>query len=187
MAHPHTFPTLYNELKTLDLKSFKEYLKPNQLSTGTNRWTRNGEETASIGFSIRMGETKGYLELDYNYKKEPIKYRVPIVSKPSNLGKGLIWYFVCPHTGKHCKKLYLVGGYFLHREAFKGCMYESQTRSKNGRQIAEMAKAIFGNDDSIYKRYFKKYYKGKPTKRYLKYLEFQEKEGRLLKKAQAMF
>lgn len=30
------------------------------------------------------------------------------------------------NTEKRCRKLYLVDGYFLHRDAFKKCMYDSK-------------------------------------------------------------
>ncbi len=181
MAYPRTYPTLFDEVLTLDIKNYKAYLQPLQSSTGVNRWWYNGEETGSISFAIHMEETSGYLELDYNYKKEPIKYRVFIVSKPSNLGKGLIWYFVCPHTGKHCKKLYLVGGYFLHREAFTGCMYDCQKKSKSIRSFMKMSKDLFAKTDFMKgRKYIKTNYRGKPTKTYLKFLELEEKERQML-------
>ena len=112
-----------------------------------------------------------YLELDYKFGDEPRNYKVSLVSMPSNLGRGLIWYFLCPSTNKRCRKLYSIGGYFLHREAFNGCMYDSQTKSKKWRQMEKVYGAYFDSDkcyEQLYKKHFKKYYKGKPTKRYLK-------------------
>ena len=78
-----------------------------------------------------------------------------------------------PQTKKRCRKLYLIEGYFLHRNAFNGCMYECQTHSKNYRQMGRVFGSYFGIDkcyDEIYSKHFKKFYKGKPTKRYLKLL-----------------
>ena len=97
---------------------------------------------------------------------------------PSNLGKGIIWYFLCPETSKRCRKLYLIGGYFLHREAFKSCMYESQTQSKKYRELEKTLGAYFRTDDlynELYKKHFKKSYAGKPTKKYLRILDSLEK------------
>jgi hypothetical protein len=189
MAYPRIFPTLYDEVLTLDTKSYKVYLKPNQLSTGVSRWTRNGEVTARIGFTIHMEATSGYLELDYTFNEKPLKYRVPIVSKPNNLGIGLIWYFVCPVTKKHCRKLYLVGGYFLHREAFTGCMYKKQTKSKSSRPFTKMLDQLFAKSDFMEGRekYFKTHYQGKPTKNYLKFLKLQEKERQAMRPAGELF
>jgi len=93
---------------------------------------------------------------------------------PYNLGKGLIWYFLCPQTNKRCRKLYSIGGYFLHREAFSGCMYETQTQSKKHRQLDKSLGAFFKTDDlysQLYQKHFKKTYAGKPTKKYLRILE----------------
>ena len=77
-------------------------------------------------------------------------------------------------TKKRCRKLYLIGGYFLHREAFNGCMYETQTQSKKYRQLDKTLGAYFKSDNlynELYKKNFKKTYAGKPTKRYLRILE----------------
>ncbi len=96
------------------------------------------------------------------------------MSAPSNLNKGLVWYFLCPNTGKRCRILYSIGGYFLHREAFRGCMYESQTYSHKNRALFRQFEMATGGDkayDQLYSKHFKKYYAGKPTKRYLKILK----------------
>ena len=65
----------------------------------------------------------------------------------------------------------------MHRTAFNGAMYESQTRSKNFRDLAN----LFGTNSNPHKKlnskYFKKYYAGKPTKRYKKILTEIEKEN----------
>ena len=96
-------------------------------------------------------------------------YKVRLVSMTSNLGKGIIWYFLCPKTNNRCRKLYLVDGLFLHREAFTDCMYESQTQSKKYRELEKTLGAYFRTDDlynELYKKHFKKSYAGKPTKKY---------------------
>ena len=52
MPKPHTFPTLYDDLKTVSISflTMHGYLKPNQWRSGTITWTRNGNKTASISF-----------------------------------------------------------------------------------------------------------------------------------------
>ncbi len=101
---------------------------------------------------------------------EPIKYRVQLLAIPSNLGKGLIWYFICPHTGKRCRKLHLVGKYFYHRTACRG-LYENQTKSKYYKILEKAMGGGYKSDqlfEQLYKKNFKKQYAGKPTKKYLK-------------------
>jgi len=173
MPKPHTFPTLYDEVKTVSITFLTKhgYLKPNQLKAGSVHWSRNGENIGSISIRVCTHSENLFLEFDYKCNQVPIKYKVQLISVPSNLGKGVVWYFVCPRTGKHCRKLYLADTYFYHREAFKGCMYEKQTQSKKSRYLDKMIGAYFKSDklySELNEKYFKKTYAGKPTKKYLK-------------------
>jgi hypothetical protein len=176
MPKPYTFPTLYNEALQIDISKLKGwgYLDPEQIKSCTLNWSRNGNPTGSISIQVNTHSEQPYIELDYKYRDEPRNYKVRLVSIPSNLGKGLIWYFLCPQTKKRCRKLYSIGGYFLHREAFKGCMYETQTQSKKYRQLDKILGAYLKSDNlysELYKKNFKKTYAGKPTKRYLRIME----------------
>lgn len=172
MPKPHTFPTLYDEVKTISIAFLKthKYLEPDGFKGGSIIWSRNGEQTGNISIKVNTYHENPYLELDYSFNKIPINYIVPLVSVPSNLGKGVVWFFVCPITGNRCRKLYLVDRYFYHRSAVKGCMYEKQTQSKKSREFDKVLGGYFGIDklyDHLYKKHFKKYYAGKSTKKYL--------------------
>ena len=176
MPKPHTFPTLYNEALQISISKLKEweYLNPEQIKSGTLNWSRNGNPTGSISIQVNTSSERPYIELDYKYRDEPRNYKVYLTSTPSNLNRGEIWYFLCPQTNKRCRKLYSIGGYFLHREAFNGCMYETQTQSKKYRQMDKIFGAYFKSDNlysELYKKHFKKSYAGKPTKKYLRIME----------------
>jgi hypothetical protein len=176
MPKQSTYPTLFEDVLQLHLCKLKEwgYLEPNKLTKATYSWSRNGKQIGSISIYVNSNSEQPFIELDYNYKDEPRKYKVLLTSTPSNLGKGLIWYFICPSTGKRCRKLYSIGGYFLHREAFKGCMYEKQTQSKYSRKVDKTLGAFFDAENlaaQLYKKHFKQTYAGKPTKRYLRIME----------------
>lgn len=176
MPKPYTFPTLYNEALQIHISKLKGwgYLQPKQIKSGTLNWSRNGNPTGSISIQVNTHSEQPYIELDYKYRDEPRNYKVYLTSTPSNLNKGEIWYFICPQTMKRCRKLYSIGGYFLHREAFNGCMYETQTQSKKYRQLDKTLGAYFKIDNlysELYKKNFKKTYAGKPTKRYLRIME----------------
>ncbi len=181
MSKQPTFPTLYEDLKTVSISFLTKqgYLKPNQWRSGTITWSINGNRTGSI--SIKVNTISSYLELIYKYNQESINYRVQLISIPSNLGKGVVWYFVCPFTKLRCRKLYLADTYFYHRSAFKGCMYEKQTQSKKDRYLDKKLGGYFRGIESLEKlnkKHFKKEYAGKPTKIYLKIIEhFQENEN----------
>jgi len=176
MPKPYTFPTLYNEALQLSISKLKGwgYLAPRQIKSGTINWSRDGTQTGSISITVNTRCEQPYIELNYKYKDEPRKYKVYLTSTRSNLDLGEIWYFVCPVTKKRCRKLYLIDGYFLHREAFNGCMYETQTHSKKYRQMDKTLGAYFKSDNlysELYKKNFKKTYAGKPTKRYLRIMK----------------
>lgn len=173
MPKPRTYPTLYDNLKTVSISFLTRhgYLKPNQRQGGTVTWSRNGEIQGSISIRVCTQPESPYLELDYKCNETPISYRVQLVSAPSNLGKGVVWYFVCPNTGKRCRKLYLADTYFYHRSAFRGCLYEKQAQSKRRRALDKTLGVCFQADqlfEQLYKKHFKRQYAGKPTKRYLK-------------------
>lgn len=173
MPKVHTFPTLYDELKTITINFLAKYefLRPNQTATGTISWSKRGNNTGSILVTVNTQSPNKYLELNYTCNTKPICYRVQLITVPSNLGKGVVWYFVCPHTGKRCRKLYLADTYFYHRSAFRGCMYEKQTLSKRTRNWDKHFACLYLTEkiyQQINAKHFKKTYAGKPTKRYLK-------------------
>lgn len=176
MPKPHTFPTLFDEVKTVSISFLTKhnYLKLNQWQSGTITWSSNGNKTGSISIQVNTQSESPYLLLDYKCNEAPINYRVQLVSAPSNLGKGVVWYFVCPLTGKRCRKLYLADTYFYHRSAFRDCMYEKQTQSKKYRSLDKTLGVYFRSDqlfEQLYKKNFKKTYAGKPTKKYLRIME----------------
>lgn len=173
MAKPGTYPNLYNEVIQLNISNLKSwgYIEPKQTKSGTIKWSFEGNHTASISILVNTKSENPYIELDFKYKGIPRKYKVYLISTQSNINKGDIWYFICPQTKKRCRKLYLIDGYFLHREAFKSSMYESQTKSKKNRQIDKVFEVYFKSDNlysELYKKNFKKTYAGKPTKKFSK-------------------
>jgi len=102
MPKPHTFPTLYDEVKTVSIFFLTKqgYLKPNQWQSGTITWSSNGNKTGSISIQVNTQSEPPYLLFDYKRNEALINYKVQLVSAPSNLGKGVVWYFVCPFVGK---------------------------------------------------------------------------------------
>lgn len=173
MPKPITLPTIIDEVLRLNISKLKEwnYLNNKNFKQGVISWSRNGVEFSSIGIQSFSYLSVPYIELDYKSNGEPRNYKIYLVSKPSNLGKGVEWYFVCPKTHLLSRKLYLIGGYFFNRKAFNGCMYEKQTQTKKYRQIEKRFGNYFDRDKiyfELHKKHFKKTYSGKPTKKYLR-------------------
>ncbi len=176
MPKPSTFPILIDELKNIGIPFLTKhgYLKPNESKYGTISWERYGKKTGSISILVNTESEAPNIIFDYKCNETSIRYEVQLISVPSNLGKGLVWYFICPITGKRCRKLHLANTYFQHRSAFSGAMYQKQTCSKKDRYYSLMFSTIFKSEqiyEQIYSKNFKKTYSGKPTKRYLKLLQ----------------
>lgn len=176
MARFGTYPTTYEERKSITIAELRKwgYLLPGYYKTGTIKWSRNGEPTGSIIITTSMCKETPYLRLSYTVNGEKdIEYKVPLVTMISNLGKGRVWYFQCAFTGRLCRKLYLIDGYFKHRLEAKG-YYQKQINSMKYRDIERVYGPYFQQDelfDQLYSKYFKKYYKGRPTKHYQKILK----------------
>lgn len=178
-----TFPVLLNECKTLRISDFKKWgcFKADKCSSGNITFSKRDTKTGSISYSLCLFHEDWFLELRYFLNKVSFEYRISLIQVPSNLGKGFQWLFVCPKTGKRCRKLYLVDTYFYHRTAFSNCMYEKQTYSHKFRNTGKLYDSYFGSENAyeqIYKKHFKKTYKGKMTKKYLKLSQqIQRSEG----------
>ncbi|MFC3881275.1 hypothetical protein ACFOSV_13870 [Algoriphagus namhaensis] len=192
MSRYSNLPTLYDEALQINISKLKEwgYLIPNNWKASTLNWSRNGNQTASISIGVSTLEGNEYLHLKYNFRDEPRDYKVRLVKKPTNLGIGEMWFFRCPSTGKLCRKLYSIEGYFYHREAFKGCFYEAQIQSKYARFIDKNFRAYFKVDslyEQVCKKHLKKTYAGKPTKKYSKLLNQIEKAEFVIKNEARLF
>lgn len=171
-----TNPTTVNDLRSFDINFLSrfDYLKTNSFKGGSIVWTSSNGNRNSIGIAAKTNSVDGYLILNYTHDKtNEINYQIQLITRPSNLGKGLIWFFVCPFTGKVCRKLHLINGYFQHRTAKPDLMYSKQLESKKWREWSK----IFGSectDDlyrELYSKYFKPFYNGKITKRHARILK----------------
>lgn len=176
MAKYPTNPVLFDRCKTISISSLKRlgYLKQNQFASGVISWSQGGQKTGSVSIKVNTDSLQPYIEFDYQANGTPVKYRVNLVSKPSNIGEGSFYLFVCPITRKHCRKLYLVDRYFYSRWAFRGCMYEKQTHSHKSRQFSKTFEALTISD-KLNAKHFREYYSGKPTKKYLALISKYEK------------
>jgi hypothetical protein len=156
----------YNSLK---ISNLIDHIKKFHYCSLTVSWG-NG---ASIGIIIDPRE-EPHIILNYLWNGESKNYRVNLVSIPSNLNNGRVWYFVCPTTGKRCRKLYCHNGIFKHQRALSGVMYNSQLRSKKTRMLETLFEDHFKEGEyyqKLYRKNFKKFYNGKPTKKYIKLSE----------------
>lgn len=172
-----TFPDCFDEVKQVSVTDLKRlgYLRPGATVRGPIKWTRNGEPSGWITITVNLPEN--FIELDYNYGDKPICYRVRLESLPKHFG-GCEWYFICPATGKRCRTLYGIGKYFLSRSAYPLAMYSSQTVSKRARDFLKTFRSLVLERNFHSKRYARKMYRGKLTKRFARLLDKQEPDYR---------
>lgn len=171
---PSFAPTFDSALQ-INVDKLKQWGYINSITPkrGTLSWSHNGVNCGKISIESAIYHDRPVIRLNYLYSGKLINYTVDLVSKASNLGIGEIWYFICPHTQKRCKVLYSIGEKFLHREAYKGYLYESQKQSKRNRQLDKLYGAVLGIDrlyEQLFEKHRKKQYAGKPTKRYARLL-----------------
>jgi len=114
-GRPWDYIYTVEDCTTIDINWLKreQPFKLNHYATGTIRWTRNGVETGSIGYEVRLGQESEYIRIHYTYKKtEDIDYRIPLCRTYPHFG-GIRWWFRCPAQGcgKRVAKLYSPPGY----------------------------------------------------------------------------
>lgn len=166
MAKPSTYPVILDRALQIKLSTLKGlgFLEPGSERSGPLIWSVEGKKIAGIWLKVNMGNWDPHLILKYNYNDEPREYRIHLEAIPSNLGKGSVYYFVCPLSFKRCRTLYDVGGYFVHREAHPNCMYSYQAESKFNRGWRNYSK-IDRLIEQLNSKYFKESYNGVPTRR----------------------
>ena len=95
----------------------------NTAKSGTITWRNNyNEVTSRLRIQGVFNESDQYLYLSYNCNDNSHYYKILLTSIPSNLGKGVVWYFICPFTWKRCRKLHLLDERFMHRSALPSGM-----------------------------------------------------------------
>lgn len=169
--------TILDDTLRLSITALKKlgFLYPYSVRSGTVRW---GDLGCSIYVTTNTDSDTPYIELNYSTRGRSMNYRLELVPKPSNLGFGTAWYFRCGVSGKLCRILYSIDGHFVHRAAYAGCVYQCQMENRGYRALARAYNPLFkadATDREMSKRYFKKYYRGKPTRRYRRILAIQRK------------
>lgn len=159
-----TYPTEIPDLINISIARFskKGFLKPNQRTDGEITYQK-----FKIKFTIKIEENRGVLVLYFGSHHQVVS----IISRPSNLGAGLVWFFKCSVTGFCGRFLYFYNGKFIGRKGIP-YNYPAQNLGKNWRFIRQLFRREQELDIPEFKR---EYYAGKPTKNYLRFLKAVEK------------
>lgn len=148
----------------LSLTRCKEmgYFVPNATAEGVLTWTSGGEKIAAV--RLTTDTTNNRCTIAYRTADgEDVTQTVWLRWRPSNLNRGGYYYFVCPVTGCSCRKLYLVNGRFVSRQAFTH-IYEQQALSRSRRNDVFRFLSYSEKVEQLEQQPRRKYtYRGKPT------------------------
>lgn len=168
--------TTVDECKSLSIKFLKErkYLESG-FRWGTVTWSRNGNQTGSISISttidehpiIRLWYTRTSRQTE---EKRDLDYNLDLETTPCHYG-GKRWWFICWHCKRRCSTIYLnESDIFLCRRC-NNLAYESQNQNRRG--VWFQVGKILDLDERgklPQSRGAYEFYKGKPTRNYLKLL-----------------
>lgn len=132
------------------------------------RWDETDREIVSV--VVNTSDIHPYVLISHNQPSRLIKYKVPLTTIPSNLGKGKLWYFLCPQTNKRCRVLYFNENHFSHRTGLRNHYYFLQTMSHKSRSAIRILKTFKAGEFAVQQlgqKHFKKMYNGRKTKKYL--------------------
>lgn len=162
--------TITGEAQKLEINTLikKGYFKNGCcIHNGRISWT-NG---SSIGYDAELTEQKQEIRLFYwnqnnAGEKTDLDYKIQLTSIPSNLGRGGIWYFVCPFTGRKAKILYKCYGspYFKSRKAYQNRIYYSSQISSKLEFYNNRYWEIEHKLEKLYPIIRKEHYQGKETR-----------------------
>jgi len=115
-----------------------KFIVKGKIGTGQIEWTCRGEPTGNIGIETRyVGDGNDYIRLFYSLTENGnninYDYKIKLIERDSNLGKGKVLDMVCSQSGIVCRILYMAYGshHFKARLAYdKRLYYSIQTSSK---------------------------------------------------------
>lgn len=139
-------------------------LKPNRKQAAEIYWNRGGNpRAASMGVITDTTHEVATVRFLYDHNGRTNDETVLLRWKQSNLNNGGFYYFICPVSGRSCRKLYFVGGRFVSRFAFRA-LYESQTVGPSGRENLYYQLAKFSEYEQLADQpHRKETYNGKLT------------------------
>lgn len=164
---------LLEHTSTVDTSYFMPFLKRSEGLRGFFKLNFRGVDRGYV--LVFFDNQASNMTFSYQYRGELKRLDIGFERIASNLGRGDLWYFICPLTKKMCRKLYFIAGYFAHRTAFKYAYYENQTMSRRRRERdKEVSKTLRLNKE--YEDYMQRpprmNYGGKLTKRWVKYMAY---------------
>ena len=110
----------------------KGALADGTLSSGSLRWTRQGEEVGSAGYEVNLASPdNGQLVVSFSFRGVARRTAIKLEAVPTRFG-GHRLYARCPVSGRRCEVLPIVGGVVACRQVHR-LTYASQSLDSLGR------------------------------------------------------
>lgn len=151
-----------NSLPWFDVRTFKIAFTKGEKCKGVA--TLRGK----LPIFFEYDPTEMLLAVYYSHKGRLCSNIIAVETAETNLGIGVMYWFVCPITWRKCRKLYLYDGSIVSRFGLPGARYRLQNKTANDRVFARVDE--YG--EPPFRKYGKPYYRGKLTpygKRLLRY------------------
>lgn len=141
---------IIDHIPRIQLSDIKELIRR---QTGTNQKLMQLITLNNIEYRITVSIESKDVVFRWKFKDKDKEVKVKLKTEPSNLGNGIVWYFLCPYTGHKCRKLFIDGNVVASRYAFAH-VYNQSRESKIGRFFSGL------NRKNIDRKYGKQFYRG---------------------------
>lgn len=111
------------------------YFRGDDIVTGKVTYYLGHHEILVLYLAVSFSGDFGLVRFQYFQGGIEFDYFISLVSRKSNLGRGLVWHFRCPFSGRMAKKLHFLQGHFKHRSCVSNGYYQIQVVSKFDRVL----------------------------------------------------
>ena len=122
----------------IDLRFLRKQgaLREGHRASGSLHWTRRGEPSGSMGYTVVMDPEDRRLIMSYTTNGEARTVTIQLEAVPMRFG-GFRYYALCPRTLRRCQVLPVVGGVVACRQAHR-LTYASQSMDRLDRTRGRM-------------------------------------------------
>lgn len=168
MGRAATGAITVNQCRKLQIKALLDTLRAEGVDEATGELKLGNGLEMAFNAIIRDGE--GSLDLLYQVCHgeacRKYSYRVNIVGVPSNIGRGFVYYFICPWSGVRCRTLYMAYGspVWKARAAYSNRIYYPSQLSSRVSRFNDAYWRIERELQELLNRRRSYSYNGKPTR-----------------------
>lgn len=165
--------------KSIDISDFirKKVFDKNIITSYCIYWGKElNQDSDCMNIDVIVTSDEKYMRLRYvvnpesEVDRKEMDYRVYFDSMKSNLGKGDVYYFVCPVSNQRCRILYMAYGseYFKSRLSYRNRIYYNCQASSKRLYATNRYFKLTDKFDKFKETNFRLLYNGKKTRSFMK-------------------